>query len=410
MKSPSIIPAVVLLVTASASADNWHQFRGPTGRGHIEGAGVPTSWDESSIVWKAELKGAGQSSPVTWGDRIYLTGASPDGKERFVQCFSAEDGKLLWERTVPCANPEEAHAMNSRATPSCATDGETVVAFFGPGGLHGFSMDGEPKWELDLGEFPGTWGVAASPILVDGKVIQNADAEGESKLVAVDPANGSIVWETVREAKPKGGWSTPILIEFDGKKELVLNGETGINAYDPATGEDLWFCEGFNGRGSPVPDWDGKRLYVVNGKPGDVYAVEPGGRGDVTATHRVWHSPRKGGRDLPSPVVVDGTLFVTSMSGIATCYDAETGKTLYNERLAEEGIEIAAAPLVADGLIYLTTVHGGDTIVIRPGEKLDIVSVNELGESAANETFRATLTPHRGRLLMRSGSKLYSIE
>ena len=408
IKHLSLLALAGLLTSGSIADDNWHQFRGPTGRGHAKAAEVPVSWDASSVLWKTELKGSGQSSPVNWGDKLFLTGASDDGAERYVMCFSTKTGDQLWEASVPCANPEEIHAMNSRATPSCATDGKTVVAFFGPGGLHAFDLDGKKKWSLDLGVFAGSWGIAASPILLDGKVIQNCDSMGVSRLVAVDLESGEIAWDTPREEKPRGGWSTPILIEHKGKQELVLNGEFGVRGYDPITGKELWFCEGFNGRGSPVPDYQDGKIYVVNGKPGDTYCVEPGGSGDVTDTHRLWHAPRKGGRDLPSPSVIDDYLFITSMSGIATCYDAETGKQHYVERLGE-GVEIAAAPLEVNGLLYLQTVTGGDVIVIRPGTELDIVSVNSLGDEAKDEIFRGTIAPIGSNLYLRSGSTLYCI-
>lgn len=404
---------LVLLALASSGVafaeDNWSQFRGPTGRGHSEAANIPVSWSENSVAWKVDLKGSGQSSPVNWGERLFLTAASEDGTERFVMCHSLADGKVLWEKSVPCANPEDTHGMNTRATPTCATDGKHVVAFFGPGGIHCYSVEGEKLWSVDLGDFPGSWGIAASPVILGDKVIQNCDAVGASRLVALNLSDGSIAWETPREEKPRGGWSTPILVEFGGKRELVLNGEFGVRGYDPETGKELWFCKAFNGRGAPVPDFDGKHLYVVNGKPGDTYCVKPGGSGDVTDSHMVWHASRKGGRDLPSPAVVDGTLFITSMSGIATCYDAETGAPYYTERLGE-GVEIAAAPLVANGLIYLQTVTGGDVIVIRPGKELDIVAVNSLGDGAGEEIFRSTLAPIGDRIFIRSRTSLYCIE
>lgn len=390
--------------------DNWAQFRGPTGRGHSVATDVPTSWDESKIAWKTELKGSGQSSPVVWDDQIFLTGASEDGTERYVMSLSKKDGSLLWSETIKSDSPEEIHKMNSRATPSCVTDGENVVAFFGPAGIHCFTTEGEKKWEVDLGVFAGSWGIAASPIIVDGKVIQNCDSMGVSRLVALSLEDGSEIWSTPREEKPRGGWSTPILIDTGERQELVLNGEFGVRGYDPESGKELWFCEGFNGRGAPVPDFYGGNLYVVNGKPGDTYCVKPGGSGDVTKTHRLWSSSRKGGRDLPSPAVVDGYLFISSMSGIVSCYDAETGDVFYTERLVEEGaVEVAAAPLVANGLIYLQTVTGGDVAVIRPGRELDIVSINSLGMEAKDEIFRATITPTGGQLLIRSGTTLYAI-
>ncbi|MEM9281419.1 MAG: PQQ-binding-like beta-propeller repeat protein [Verrucomicrobiota bacterium] len=389
-------------------SSEWQQFRGPTGRGHSDANTLPVSWDETSIVWKTELTGVGQSSPVYAGNRIFLTGASGDGSERYVMGISSETGEMLWEETLASSNPEEFHKMNSQATPTCATDGKTVVAFFGPAGLHAFTVEGEKKWSVDLGDFPGSWGIAASPIIYDGMVIQNCDSAGPSRLVALDLESGEPVWETARIEKPRGGWSTPILIEHEGKKELVLNGEFGVRAYDPKTGEELWFCQGFNGRGSPVPDFHDGKLFVVNGKPGDTYCVTPGGSGDVTKTHMVWHAPRKGGRDLPSPAVVGGHLFISSMSGIATCYDAETGTPHYVERLGT-AVEIASAPLVANGLIYLQTVTGGDVIVIRPGKSLDIVAVNSLGNHAAEKVFRATMAPLGEKLLIRSGETLYCI-
>jgi len=390
--------------------DHWPQFRGPTGRGHTDATNVPTSWDESKIAWKANLQGSGQSSPVVWGDQIFLTGASDDGTERYLMAYSRKDGSLLWSETITHDAPEEIHAMNSRATPSCATDGKHVVAFFGPAGIHCFTMSGEKKWSVDLGIFAGSWGIAASPLIVDNKVIQNCDSMGDSRLVALNIEDGTTVWSTPRDEKPRGGWSTPILIDTGERKEFVLNGEFGVRGYDPETGKELWFCEGFNGRGAPMPDFADGKLYVVNGKPGDTYCVKPGGSGNVTETHRLWHSSRKGGRDLPSPVVVDGYLFITSMSGIASCYDAETGEVFYTERLVDPGaVEIAAAPTVANGLIYLQTVNGGDVVVIRPGKELDIVSVNSLGAEAENEIFRATLTPVGGQFLIRSGITLYAI-
>ena len=397
-----------LLLPFAASAENWNQFRGPALDGVVSAPDLPVNWNEASIRWKTMLNGSGQSSPVSWGDKLFLTGASVDGKERYVMCLSAADGTTVWEDTVSCPAPEEIHKMNSYATPTCATDGKIVAAFFGPGGLHAWDLAGKKLWSLDLGAFGGTWGIAASPVIVDGKVIQNADSEGPSRLVAVDAATGKIAWETPRETKPKGGWSTPTLITHEGRRELVINGEFGVQAYDPATGRELWFCEAPTGRGEPVPVYANGLLYVVCGKPGDAYRVNPGGNGNVTATNRLWTTARKGGRDLPTPVVTSEVFFVSSMSGIASAYDAATGAALFTERLGE-GLEIAAGPLVANGLAYFQTVVGGDVIVVRPGKTLEIVARNSLDESAKGETFRAVPTPLGDRLLLRGGSTLYCV-
>ena len=279
--------------TCAALADtNWTQFRGPTGRGHSSAEDVPSQWTADSVKWRVELKGVGQSSPVNWGDKLFLTSASADGKERYVFCLDRKDGTVLWEQTVPCKAPEEHHKMNSWATPSCATDGERVIAFFGAGGVHAFDLDGKPLWSHELGAFPGSWGVAASPVLIGDKVIVNTDCTGPSALIAYGVETGKELWKTEREPKPRGGWSTPILIEHGGKKEIVLNGEFGVRGYDPESGKELWFCKAFNGRGTPVPEYANETLYVVNGKPGDCYAVRPGGSGDVTVSNMLWHAER----------------------------------------------------------------------------------------------------------------------
>jgi len=387
--------------------DNWAQFRGPTGRGHSKANDVPLKWNADSVVWKKTLKGEGQSSPVNWGDKLFLTSASEDGKERYVFCLDRKNGSILWEKTIKCAESENPHKMNSFATPTCATDGKHVVAFFGPGGLHCFDLGGKKLWSKEFGAFPGPWGVAASPIILGDLVIQNCDREGASQLVALNVKTGESVWNTKREAKPRGGWSTPILIEHGGKKELVLNGELGVRGYDPKTGKELWFCKAFNGRGSPVPDFGDGLLHVVSGKPGDTYAVKPGGNGDVTDSHMAWHTKRRGGRDLPSPAVVDGYLVVVSMSGRATCYDAKTGKVYWEEKLGVKG-EFASSPLVVKGHVLFQNVYGGGTLVIKPGKRLNIVSYNSLG-AEVSEMFRATLAPIKGQIFARSLSTVYCI-
>jgi outer membrane protein assembly factor BamB len=344
-----------------------------------------------------------------WGERIFLTTSEPvtGGKvARYVIALARDDGKLLWKKLAATAPGEDVHKMNTWATPTCATDGEVVVAYFGPGGLHGFDVDGNRLWAREkLVEPVGEWGFAGSPILDGNLAIQNCDAEGDSFLLAVNKKTGDKVWRTPRRATPKGGWSTPLLIDTGKRRELILNGEYGVDAYDPATGKSLWFCQGFNGRGEPMPAYTHGLLVTVNGKtPGDVYAVRPGGNGDVTKTHMAWHTPRTGNRDVPSPVAVGDYVFAVSMTGIASLYHATTGKELWRERL---GGNYSGTPFVADGLIYLLA-EEGSTLVIRPGEKLDVVAKNSLA-SDVDEIFRASPTPSRGQILLRSQSTLYCV-
>lgn len=387
---------------SSFAESNWPQWRGAAGTGLSDDKGLPVQWNAADVSWKTELKGIGQSSPINWGEKIFLTSALEGGRQRLVMCFDRHDGKLLWEKAAWSGEPESSHEMNLHASATCATDGERVVAFFGRGGLHCYDLEGEHRWSLELGPFAGPWGTAASPIIVGDLVIQNCDAENDAFLLGVDKRTGREVWRTPR-AKLRG-WSTPVLIDAGERKEIVLNGELGVNAYDPLTGKDLWFCKGDTGRGTPtvVPYKD--LIIAVNGRGGDMIAVHPGGSGNVNATHEVWRTKR-GGRDLPSPIVVGDELFVANLRpGVGNCYEAATGKEISQLRL--EG-NFSASPIAANGLIYLPS-EKGEILVIKPGKEMEIVARNTFG-SEANEVFRASLMPSEGQIFCRSNRVLYCI-
>jgi len=388
---------------AADTSSNWPRWRGAAGTGHSSETNIPVRWEPTSIVWKVPVKGSGQSSPIVWGDRLFLTTAIDSGAGRVVLCVDRKNGKTLWEKEVWKGTPEKSHAQNGWATACCATDGERVVAFFGKGGFHCFDMDGKKLWSRDLGEFPGVWGTAASPIILDNLVIQNCDAAGAGMLLAVNKNTGKDVWKTPRAAPEKGGWTTPVLVKVGSKQELVVNGEKAVTGYDPQTGKPLWTCKSFAGRGDPtVLPGDGV-VHVINGQPGDIYCVKCGGTGDVTKTHMLWHTPRKTGRDQPSPILVGKYLIVTSMEGIATCYDAGTGKILWSERLNDK---YSSSPVAANGLVYFQS-DFGKTTVIQPGPELKVVATSTLG--ADGEVFRASLTPSLGQLFTRSDRTLYCI-
>ena len=402
-----VVIGFVLVSLGVARADsNWPRFRGPEGTGHSSETSLPTQWDSKSVVWKIDLKSVGQSSPVIWGDRIFLTAATGDRSSvsRHLLCIGRAQGEVIWDRVIATGSGESIHKMNSWATPSCATDGKRVVAFFGNAGLHCYDFEGKQLWKHQLGAFPGSWGTGASPIIVGDTVIQNCDAAGKAFLMAVNKETGAELWRTPRRAKPRGGWSTPIVIDAGNRMELVLNGEFGVQSYNPETGKEYWFCKGFNGRGTPSPAVGHGLVYVVNGKPGDVYAVKPGGEGDVTKSQMAWHSPRGGGRDLPSPILVGDCLFVVNMGGIGTCYDAKSGKTLWRERL---GGNFSSSPIAANGLIYASN-EAGETFVVQPGKEFKLVSKNTIGD-VSGEIFRASITPSGGQIFLRSDKALYCI-
>jgi outer membrane protein assembly factor BamB len=348
------------------------------------------------------VKGIGQSSPIVWDNRIFLTSALEAGRQRVVSCFDARDGRLLWEHVAWTGEPEDSHEMNGWASASCATDGEVVVAFFGKGGLHTYTLDGKHLWSRDLGTFECPWGTAACPVIVGDLVIQNGDSDVNAFIMGLDRLTSKTIWTTPRFNSR--GWSTPILIEAAGRRELVVNGHNGVTAYDPANGKELWFCKSFNCRGEPTITPAGDVLCAVNGLGGDIYAVRPGGKGDVTEARMAWHTPRRGGRDTPSPIAIDRYIVVVDIKGVATCYDSESGKELWKGRIRDA---IASSPVAAGGLAYFQD-QRGETVVLKPGPKLEVVARNSLGNSG-DEMFRASLTPVGDKFFARSNTALYCI-
>ena len=399
---------VLLQVPAALNAEQrWPRFRGADANGRSADRDVPVKWSPDDVAWRTELPGTGHSSPCLWDGNIFLTSGrrNEEGKvERLILRLESREGKVVWQQVASVTAPENNHRMNSFATSTCATDGERVIAFFGQGGIHCYDFLGQKLWSRDLGEFPGPWGTAASPIIVGDKVIQSCDRQGDSCLVALDKSTGEVIWKTARRAKPRGGWSTPIVIRTDSRKELVLNGEFGVTGYDPDTGKELWFCRGFNGRGTPTPLFAEGVLYVISAKRGDSFALRPGGRGDVTQSHMVWHTPRPVGRNLASPVLEGNHLLTVSMEGKAYCYDRETGRELWAEPLKGG---YTASPLVAGGLFYLLE-DSGRTLVIKPDDKLNVVATNDLG-AGNGEVFRTALIPCEGRIFTRSDRAAYCI-
>lgn len=402
----TIVVLLWSLLTSSlpAAEGDWPSWRGPLQNGHSFEKNVPVTWDGDSIVWKCDLPGDGQSSPVIWGNRIFLTTALENGRQRVVLCVNRETGKIEWQEVVWTGEPEPTHKMNGWASATCVTDGQHVVAFFGRGGLHCFDVSGKKLWSRDLGRFEGPWGTGASPFIVGNLVIQNCEAEVEASIAAFDVATGKTVWQTPRDIPQRGGWSSPVLAEIGDRREVVLNGFNGVTGYEPMTGKKLWFCKGFAGRGEPTATPTNGLIYMLNGLQGDFYTVKPGGTGDVTKTHMAWHTPRKAGRDQPSPIVVGDVVMVVSMDGVGVGYDAKSGQELWKDRL---GGKFTSSPIAANGLAYFQS-DSGETVVIKPGPKLDVVARNTLPASG-DEIFRASLTPSRGQIFSRSNKVLYCL-
>src|SRR5581483_11817780 len=302
----------------------WVHWRGPTFEGHVDDAKVPLTWSETeNIVWKTNLPGRGNSSPIVWGERIFLTASSKDGHERWVLCVSARDGKILWQKTASKGVPPgKTHAWNGYASASCTTDGQRVYAFFGTPGLFCYDMDGNLLWQHSFGIFTSItgWGTAASPFLFEDLVIQNCDNDGPAglpkgadpkeaapmALVALDKVKGTVRWQTPRNQGR--GYSTPRLhTDKSGRLELILNGPRGVWSYDPRNGKEYWHCERKDQKeqakfGEMVPTIAADLLFAPSGRPGPFQAIRLGGTGNVTKSHVAWEIRRKG-RDVSSQIL-----------------------------------------------------------------------------------------------------------
>jgi outer membrane protein assembly factor BamB len=409
------------------AADQWHQWRGPSGQGHVESAKVPLAWSETqNILWKTPLPGKGNSTPIIWGDRVFLTAASPSGNERFVLCIGAKDGKILWQRqAAKDSDPGKSHEWNGYASASCTTDGERVYAFFGTPGLFCYDMNGKLLWEHRFGIFTTEtgWGVGASPFLYGDLVIQNCDNDGAkalppghkpeeaapAALVALEKRTGEERWRTPRDQGR--GFSTPrLVVTKNGRQELVLNGPLGVWAYDPAKGTELWHCNRTEPSdqarfGEPIPVSDGDTLYAPSGRPGPFQAIRLGGSGDVSKSNLIWEVSRKGHRDVSSQILVNNLIFAADKEGTLTCHDPADGKKLYAVRL-NEGKSLASPISVRGKVLFL--MDTGTTIVVEPQRTFKETGRNKLGEGAELE-FEASPAVARDRLFLRSQTHLYCI-
>lgn len=405
MKSLFITVFLLLAVCSISKAEtNWSQWRGARGDGLSNATDVPQTFSVDHLVWKTEIPGAGQSSPVFWENMVYLTAATENGAKRIVIAINRTSGKIVWQTPVWTGAPEETHSMNNRASSTCATDGNSVVAFFGKGGLHSLdAKTGRILWSRDLGPFEGPWGTGASPVIVGNRVIQNCDADNESSLMAFNLKTGKTVWQTSRETIR--GWSTPVVFQGSDRTELILNGHSKVVSYSPATGDVYWECIASVGRGTPTLALTEETVISVPGRSGTMVAIRPGGSGDVSGKQEAWRVPRTGGRDLPSPLVVGDYLIVTRLRpGIISCYNNKTGEQLWQQRV--EGA-FSSSPIAINGVVYTVT-EDGVTHVFKPGQAYQAIAKNSI-EATLEETFRASPAAFDGHLLLRSDKFLYCI-
>jgi len=430
---------VSIAMTGAAFSDNWPQWRGPLGSGVSKETSLPARWSKEEIAWKAPLRGLGVSSPIVWGDRIFVTsqvgqsalraGSHPtlargqeaaaekplgsraaategDPKQIYflIEAFHRQDGRRLWEYRMPAEGQlPPVHQKHNLASPSPVTDGNMVYAWFGNGQLVALSMEGKLVWQRHLGKeyspFDIEWGHGSSPALYRELLILLCDHAPASYLLALDKKTGKEKWKVDR-GKGVRSYSTPTVVQGPNGDELIVNSSERIDAYDPAAGKLLWHMGEPNRFPIPVPSAENGILYASRGYRGGPYmAIRLGGRGDISRTHVQWLVPT-GAPYISSLLYYQGLIYMANDAGIATCVDAKTGEKVWQERI--DGI-FSASPVAADGKIYLMS-ETGEAIVLEAGREMRILARNQLGERVV-----ASPAISNGQIFIRTDEHLFCI-
>lgn len=371
---------VAMIPAPGDAASNWPRWRGPSGQGLVAGDGYVSRWSaDENVIWKVRVPGSGNSSPIVWGETLFLTSAD-DAGVRSVLAFDRKDGRLLWRREAPAASAERAHPKNGLASSTPTTDGERVYAYLGNQGLLALDFAGEVAWHVPLGPIDAYHGTASSPLLYRDRVIVVQDHGGASGsfVAAWDGATGRALWRTPRDARV--GWNSPVAVRAGDRDEIVVSGQRKVVAYDPDSGEELWHARGNTVEVIPTPVVGHGLVFCSSGRAGPTLAIRPGGSGDVTESHVVW-SAVKGSPFVPAPVVYGDHLYmVNDMASVVTVYAAATGELEWQERLGRSGREsFSAAPVAVGGRVYFTN-DRGETFVVRAGPDFEVLHVNRLGE------------------------------
>ena len=357
---------------------HWPRWRGPSGQGVVEGTGYPDTWsDTTNVLWKTAVPGSGHSSPIVWGDRIFLTTSQNGGRRVSILSFRRSDGELLWNIDAPEGRPESTHGKNSPAAATATTDGERVYASFGSRGMLAVDFDGNIVWHREFGRIDNYHGPAGSPLLYRDTVIIYQDQNGGAFVIALDTRTGETRWRTDRSASV--GWGTPIAISVGDHDELIVSSQRQVQSYDPVTGEELWSCGGNLFEVIPTPAVGHGLVFCSSGRAGPTLAIRPGGQGDVTDTHVAWKTTR-GSPFVPSPLVYGDYLYlVNDMSSIITCLNAKTGETMWQERLGRPRREgVSASPVVVDDKLFVTN-DDGHTFVLKTGPAFELLHTNDIG-------------------------------
>jgi hypothetical protein len=399
------------LLSTPAVGEDWNQFRGPSGDGHAATAKLPTEWDrKKNVAWRKEIPGLGWSSPVVAAGRIYLTTAVPSGGGYSLRalCLDARSGAVVWNVEVFRQGASQSggvHQKNSHASSTAVVDGGEVFVHFGHMGTACLNAkDGGKVWTQQSLRYNPVHGNGGSPVLAGNRLIFNIDGADRQEVLGLNRKTGKVAWRTPRKMNvPKHfSFSTPLVIEANGREQVISAGSGVVMSLDPQSGKEIWRVRYGDGYSVvPRPVYGNGLVYLSSGYESPVlYAIRPDGTGDVTKTHVAW-TAKRGAPLNPSPLLVEDALYLVSDDGRLTCLDAKSGKERWSERV---GRAYSASPLYAGGLIYLLDEDGGATVV-RPGASYDEVARNKLGERSL-----ASFAVDGDALLLRTEKALYRIE
>ena len=428
----------VLFVAAlaiPAVAENWPAWRGPDGNGICHETKLPLQWGANQNVrWRVPLPGPGNSTPVVWGKRVFITQAIPNESRRSVMCFDRRDGRLVWQAGTVWTEKDSGGSANPPCTPSPVTDGERVVAWFGSAGVFCFDMRGRELWRRDLGRQTHGWGYASSPVLHRNLCLLNFGPGERSFLIALDKRTGATLWRydvppIAADAKwedfggdlkdwkrlgsptmPEvtGSCATPVVVRAAKRDELVVALPLRVVALAPRTGEPLWSCDGLNtGAYSSPFVGDGVVGVTGSGLRNAAMVIRPGGRGDISATHRLWHLSPPGSKScIGSGVISRGHLYQVTTMGFAQCLDLQTGRTLWEERLTGSGARNASwsSPVLAGDRLYVPN-QNADVFVLRASPQFQCLATNSIG----GEQMNASLAVSDGDVFLRTHKHLWRI-
>ncbi len=392
----------------TAKAKNWHQWRGPEANGVSRTATPPLDWNaEKNIQWKVPIAGQGTSSPIVWGDKVFLLTSVNTGKvdpslpkpedqpkrqfgitfpnttyEFVVLCLDRSTGKELWKKTAIEKVPHQGHhGDNNFASYSPTTDGKKLYAWFGSAGLYCYDLDGELLWSRDLGPVSTrlSFGEGSSPVVHGNRLVINRDNEGQSYVICLNAENGETIWKQDRDES--SAWATPLVVEAAGKTQVIVNASKRVRSYNLEDGTIIWECGGQVGNVTPSPVAVNETVYCMSGYRGSAaFAIPLDSEGDITDKKKTLWSLKQGTPYVPSPLLYDGLLFFNqSNNGILTAVDAKTGEVVI-ERTRMEGVSnIYASPVGAADRVYFVG-RDGTTLVIAKDREYKVLAVNRLGE------------------------------